>query len=370
MCARKPVSAQVMDHLPWHGFHRPVERYGGNRRVQPFSRSDRYRCTASARLTHRSGPRGIGTCPRAREGGLHHMGLRGGVAGNTLSDASGVRDRRLHATFTQHPIRAAGGLYHGEGHGPGPGSTVHAPGSSTAGLCLPPFPRARFRRTGAAVRPHTPPDPRGDIPASIHAAGGRLHDVSIRDIMAPEPGAFHTMDRAHPDPARLHAPHPDAAHSVLRARRNTRPRRLHPGQAGRTTGIIRDRAVAPDDVTASRDCPDRPRRIEYLDGAAERTPVFPTNGLVPPPLTVAELYRPGWRVEPFFQADQAEPGDKAVPRHSGERGEEPDPDRRLRPCAGGGHPKATRAGHGSPHSPTDPGRYPVRENTVESTAWK
>ncbi len=109
MCAGKLVFARVMDHLPWHRFHRLAERYRGNRRVQSFSRSDRYRCMAFAQLTYRPGPRDIETCLRARTGRLHHMGIRG-VAGNTLSNANSVRDWRLYAAFTQHLIHAAGGL--------------------------------------------------------------------------------------------------------------------------------------------------------------------------------------------------------------------------------------------------------------------
>ncbi len=68
MCAGKHVFARVMDHLPWHGLHRPVGRYKGNRRVQPFSCSGQYRCMAFAQLTCRPGLRDIGTCLRARGG--------------------------------------------------------------------------------------------------------------------------------------------------------------------------------------------------------------------------------------------------------------------------------------------------------------
>ena len=63
MYAGKLVFAQVMDHLPWHRFHRLVEQYKGNREVQSFSCSDQYRCMAFAQLT----------CLRAQAGKLYHM---------------------------------------------------------------------------------------------------------------------------------------------------------------------------------------------------------------------------------------------------------------------------------------------------------
>lgn len=114
------------------------------------------------------------------------MGIRGGVAGNTLSHASSVRDWKLHAAFTQR---------------------------------------------------------------IIHAATGLLHEDGIDlDNMAPEPEAFRIMDRACHGFARLHALHANAAHFVLQAMRNTKLTRLHARQADRMTEKILDRTVAPADV--------------------------------------------------------------------------------------------------------------------------
>ena len=270
MYAGKLVFAQVMDHLPWHRFHRLVGQYKGNRKVQSFSCSDQCRCMAFAQLTYRSSLRDIETCLRAQAGKLYHMGIRGGVARNTLSNANSVRDWRLYAAFTQHLIHAARGLYHEEGHGLDLDNTVYALDSSTIDLCLSLFPWARFRKTKAAVKLHTLLDLRGNIPAFIHVTEGRLHDVNILDIMAPEPGAFYVMDRAYLDFARLHTLHLNAAHFVLRAKRNTKLRRLYSRQVDRTTGIICDQVVVPDGVTTSKDYPDKLRRIKYFDSATEK----------------------------------------------------------------------------------------------------
>ena len=150
MYTGKLVFAQVMDNLPWHRFHRAVDRYDGNRKVKSFPCSDRYRCMAFARLTCRPGLRDIDACLRAQAGKPCHMGIRGGVAGNTLANANSVRDRRRCAAFTQHLTGAARKLYSGESHGLDPGGTACALDSSTIDLCLSLFPWARFRRTRSA----------------------------------------------------------------------------------------------------------------------------------------------------------------------------------------------------------------------------
>ncbi len=229
------------------------------------------------------------------------MGIRGGVARNTLANANNVRDWRLYAAFTQLLIHKARKLYHQDDHGLDLDSTVYALDSSTIDLCLSLFPWARFRKTKAAVKLHTLLDLRGNIPAFIHITEGKLHDVNILDIMAPEPGAFTIMDRAYLDFARLHTLHLNAAHFVLRAKKNTKLRRLYSNKVDRTTGIICDQVVVPDGVTSANDDPDKLRRIKYVDTETDKTLVFITNDFVLPPLTIAELYRARWRVELFFK---------------------------------------------------------------------
>ena len=299
MYSGKLVFSQVMDHLPWHKFHHLVDHYAGNRKIKSFTCSDQYRCMAFAQLTYRSSLRDIETCLRARANKLYHMGIRGGVARNTLSNANTVRDWRLYAAFTQQLIHKARTLYHEDSHGLDLDNTVYALDSSTIDLCLPLFPWARFRKTKAAVKLHTLLDLRGNIPAFIHITEGKLHDVNILDVMAPEPGAFYIMDRAYLDFARLHTLHLNAAHFVLRAKKNTKLRRLYSNEVDRTTGLICGQVVVTDGITSSNDYPDKLRRIKYVDRETDKTLVFLTNDFVLPPLTIAELYRARWRVELF-----------------------------------------------------------------------
>ncbi len=300
MYSGKLVFGQVMDHLPWHRFRRCVERYGGNHKIKSFSCSDQYRCMAFAQLTYRSSLRDVEVCLRAQSSKLYHMGIRGGVARNTLANANSTRDWRIHADFAQHLIHKARHLSD-DSHGPDLESTVYALDSSTIDLCLSLFPWARFRRTKGAVRLHTLLDLRGNIPAFIHITDGKVHDVNILDIIAPEPGAFHVMDRAYLDFSRLHRLHLNGAHFVLRSKTNTRLRRLYSNRVDRSSGVICDQIVRTDGVGTAKEYPDKLRRIKYVDRERERTLVFLTNNFILPPHTIADLYRARWQVELFFK---------------------------------------------------------------------
>ncbi|MCY4591267.1 MAG: IS4 family transposase, partial [Alphaproteobacteria bacterium] len=297
----KLVFTQIMDHLPWHKFRQFVQHYDGNRKIKSFTCNDQYRCMAFAQLTYRSSLRDIEFCLRAQESKVYHMGIRGGVARNTLANANHVRNWRIYASFGHHLIHQAQTLFAGDGHGLDLNNSVYALDSSTIDLCLSLFPWARFRSTKAAVKLHTLLDLRGNIPAFIHITDGKAHDINALDVLVPEPGAFYIMDRAYLDFARLHILHLSGAHFVLRAKKNTQLRRLYSSKVDRTTGLICDQVVVPTGVISSKSYPDKLRRIKFVDKEHDRTLVFLTNDFVLPALTITELYRARWKVELFFK---------------------------------------------------------------------
>ena len=125
------VFSQLMEHLPAKAFRRCVRRYGGARHVQSFTCLDQFLCLAFAQLTHRESLRDIEVCLRAHRQKLYHMGIRGGMARNTLANANRKRDWRIHADFAQALIRIARPLYAGEDLGLELDNTVYALDSST-----------------------------------------------------------------------------------------------------------------------------------------------------------------------------------------------------------------------------------------------
>jgi len=297
----KLVFSQVIDHLPMHTFRRCVIRYGGNHRVRSFSCLDQYLCMAFAQLTYREGLRDIEACLRAQQSKLYHMGIRAKVSRATLADANEARDWRIFADFAQALIAIARRLHAEDDFGLDLAHTVYALDSSTIDLCLSLFPWAHFKKTKAAVKLHTLLDLRGAIPSFIRISDGKLHDVLVLDELIPEPGAFYVMDRGYLDFARLHVLNRCAAYFVIRARSNTRFRRLYSHPVDKTSGLRCDQTIVLDGVYSGRTYPDKLRRIKVYDAETDKTFVFLTNNFTLPAATIADLYRCRWKVELFFK---------------------------------------------------------------------
>ena len=295
------VFSQLMEHLPAKVFRRCVHRYRGDRHIQSFTCLDQFLCLAFAQLTHRESLRDIEVCLRAHREKLYHMGIRGGMARNTLANANRKRDWRIHADFAQALIRIARPLYAGEDLGLELDNTVYALDSSTVDLCLSVFPWALFRSTKSGVKLHTLLDLRGNIPAFIHVSEAKLHDVNILDLLVPEPGAFYVMDRGYVDFKRLFLLHRMGAFFVVRAKSNIKFRRRYSAAADRSTGVRCDQTIVLTGLNSRKRYPQPLRRVGYYDAQSDRRLDFLTNHFAVPAATVADLYRHRWQVELFFK---------------------------------------------------------------------
>ncbi len=205
------------------------------------------------------------------------MGIRGTIAKSTLADANENRDWRIYADFAQILIATARKLYAGEEFGVEIESTVYVLDSTTINLCLALFPWAQFRKTKAAVKPHTLMNVRGSIPEFIHISDGKLHDVNVLDQLLPEPGAFYVMDRGYIDFARLYQPHHSSAFFVTRAKSNLRCRRRYSRPVDKTTGLLSYHVVILTGFYSAKEYPDAFRRVRYMDLETGKRLVFLTN---------------------------------------------------------------------------------------------
>ena len=244
MFTGKLVFAQLIEHLPLHTFRRCVARHGGQHKVKSFSCVDHLLVMMFAQLTFRESLRDIESCLRAKPEKIYHMGIRGGMARNTLANANATRDWRIYADFAQRLIRAARDLYASEPLGVQLDNTVYVLNSRTIDLCLSLFPWAPFRSTKAAVTLHTLLDLRGNIPTFLHISDGKLHDVNILDQLIPEAGAFYIVDLGYVDFERLARFGQAGAFFVTLAKRGMRFKRLAWRKTERSTGVICDHTIA------------------------------------------------------------------------------------------------------------------------------
>jgi hypothetical protein len=222
MHAGKLVFSQLMEFVPWRRFETCVRRYSGDHKIKTFPCGEHLRVMAFAQLTYRESLRDIETCLRAVRTKWYHLGLRGGVSRNNLSNANQQRDWRIYADFAQVLIDEARVLYATEDLGLDLEATVYALDASTIDLCLSLFPWARFRRAKGAVKMHTLLNLQGNIPEFILISDGKLHDVNVLDYLVPAPGAYYVMDRGYLDFARLYQLHQAKAYFVTRAKITSR----------------------------------------------------------------------------------------------------------------------------------------------------
>ena len=301
MYSGQVVFAQVMEFLPRHEFNSCVRRYGGNRRPRGFTCRDQFLCLAFAQLTFRESLRDIETCLRAIGPKLYHAGFRSHVSRSTLADANRAHDWRIYADFAQVLICRARELYAHDPLGVTLEQTAYALDSTTVDLCLSLFPWAKFRRRKGAVKLHTLLDLRGNIPCFVHISHGKMHDVTVLDLLPIEPGAFYVMDRGYVDFRRLNRLTQGGAFFVTRAKRNLDYTRRARRQVDRATGLRSDQTIVLAGPKSSRLHPSPLRRIAFYDAENDRRFVFVTNNFTLPALTIARLYKCRWQVELFFK---------------------------------------------------------------------
>jgi hypothetical protein len=297
----KTVFSQIMDFMPVTEFRRCVERYSGNYRVRSFTCYDQFLCMAFAQLTYRESLRDIECCLRAMKEKLYHMGIRGKVSRSTIADANENRDWRIYCDFAQILIHQARQLYSNDDFGLQLQETVYALDATIIDLCLSVFPWARFRRTKGGIKLHTLLDLKGSIPSFIAITEASVHEINILDELIPEPGAIYIMDRGYLDFERLYVLHQCASFFVVRAKANTRLRRLYSMSVDKSSGLRCDQIVVPTGFYPRKNYPEKLRRVVFVDTDKENRINLLTNQMTFPALTIAELYRCRWQVELFFK---------------------------------------------------------------------
>ena len=208
---------------------------------------------AFAQLTGRESLRDIEACLAARPSQLYHSGIHALVRRSTLAAANERRDWSIYADFSQRLIAQARRLYADEPLASELDETTYALDSTTIDLCRSLFPWATFGKTKAALKLHALLDLRGSIPSFIYISEGKLHDVNVLDLLAPEAVATYVVDPAYVDFLRLHKLDQAGAFFVTRAKKNFRCRRIDSAPTDRTLGIISDQTVALDGVRSNGD---------------------------------------------------------------------------------------------------------------------
>ena len=214
------VLSQLLDLIHRQQFHRCVERYGGDYKVQHFTTWQQFVCLVFAQLTWRESLRDIEACLNSRCDQLYHLGLRGPVKRSTLADALALRDWRIFADLAQHLIGQARPLYAREPLALDLEQTIYALDASIIDLCLSVYPWARFDALRSGIKIHTQLELHSALPAQLLVSLATFQEVCWLDQLVYEPGAFYLMDRAYVDWSRLYTIEQARAWFVVRAKKN------------------------------------------------------------------------------------------------------------------------------------------------------
>jgi Transposase DDE domain/Domain of unknown function (DUF4372) len=302
MYQKSYLFTQIIRILPRHHFDQCVARYNGNKHIRHFSCYQQFLIMAFGQLSLLDTLRSIITCLQAHHGKLYHMGFGPKVSRKTLSDANHNRDWRIYRDFALILIRQVRPLYADtEIEGIDLDQMVYALDSTTVDLCLSVFHWAHFRREKGAVKLHTLMDIRGSIPMFIHISDGKMGDSRVLGMLEFEAGAFYLIDRGYFDFKQLHRIHRSQAFLVIRAKRNTKMRRIYSHEVDKKTTVRCDQTVRLSRKKARSDYPDKLRRVKYYDPEKDKTYIFLTNNFELPAQAIADLYRLRWQIELFFK---------------------------------------------------------------------
>ncbi len=296
------IFAQIIELISYKKFQTLVNRHKGDYKVKDFNCWKQFLCMAFGQLTHRESLSDTIMCLKANATKMYHMGIGEVVAKSTLATANENRSYRIYADLAMQLIKEAKQLYLGDDElevqlkG-----NVFAIDSTTIDLCLSTFYWATFRSTKGGIKLHTQIDLKTSIPEFILFSNACSHDVNVLDVVSFEANSFYIMDRGYVDYQRLYRIDQCNAFFVTRAKDNMNYRRLYSHPKDKTNGVLYDQTIMLNNHYASKDYPEKMRRIKFQDDETGKVLVFLTNNFHLKATETAQLYKHQWKIELFFK---------------------------------------------------------------------
>ena len=233
---------------------------------------------------------------------LYHCGISYAVPRNTLAKANELRDWHIYAELGQVLIKKVRPLYAKDSFRLDIDNMVYAFDSSTIALCLKLCPWAEYKEDCGAMKMHTLLNLRGSISTFIWMTEGKVNDMNGLDVLPVEAGAYYLMNKGYLDFWRLYYLfHLRQAYFVTRAKDNMHFEVMEERKVDMHAGLISDQSIRLTGQLVSKDYPEMMRMVVYEDFATNNVYRFLTNNFIIDALTVAELYRERWQIEPFFK---------------------------------------------------------------------
>jgi len=298
----KYIFSQVMELISYKQFQTIVNRHQGDYKVKDFSCWKQLLCMSFGQLTHRESISDTILCLKANAGKMYHLGIGEVVAKSTLTKANENRSYHIYEELAILLIKEAKQLYlNNDELEVQLKGNVFAIDSTTIDLCLSTFYWATFRTTKGGIKLHTQMDLKTSIPEFILFSTASVHDINVLDVITFETNSFYIMDRGYVDYKRLYKIHLCGAFFVTRAKDNMNYRRLYSHQKDKNEGVLYDQTIMLNNHYASKDYPERMRRIKFKDEETGKVLVFLTNNFHLKATEIAQLYKHRWKIELFFK---------------------------------------------------------------------
>ena len=302
MNSGKYVFAQIMGLVSSTSFQTIVDRYSGDYKVREFSCWKQFLCMSFGQLTHRESISDTMMCLKANEGKMYHLGIGQPVAVSTLTRANESHSFQIYEDLAMLLIKEAKHLYlHDDDLEVHLKGNVFAIDATTIDLCLSTFYWATFRTTKGGIKLHTQLDLKTSIPAFILFTTASVHDVNVLDFIGFETNSFYILDRGYVDYRRLYKIHLCGAFFVTRAKDNMNYKRVLSHSKDTSLGVVYDQSIMLNNHYASKDYPEKMRRIKFKDDATGNILIFLTNNFHLKATEIAQLYKHRWKIELFFK---------------------------------------------------------------------
>lgn len=302
MNSGKYVFSQIMGLVSSTSFQTIVNRHFGDYKVREFSCWKQFLCMAFGQLTHRESISDTVLCLKANANKMYHLGFGQVVAVSTITRANEGRSFQIYEDLCMLLIKEAKQLYLLDDNlEVSLKGNVFAIDATTIDLCLSAFYWATFRSTKGGIKLHTQIDLKTSIPEFILFSTASVHDVNVLDVIHFEANSFYVMDRGYVDYKRLYKIHTSEAFFVTRAKDNMNYRRLYSHPKDIAAGVIYDQTIKVNNYYASKDYPEKMRRIKFKDDATGKILIFLTNNFHLKAKEIAQLYKHRWKIELFFK---------------------------------------------------------------------
>jgi Transposase DDE domain/Domain of unknown function (DUF4372) len=302
MNSGKYVFAQLTGLISSTSFQTIVNRYSGDYKVRGFTCWKQFLCMAFGQMTHRESISDTMLCLKANAAKMYHLGIGNVVAVSSITRANEIRSFQIYEDLAMLLIKEAKLLYLSDDDlDVSLKGNVFAIDATTIDLCLSAFHWATFRTTKGGIKLHTQIDLKTSIPEFILFSTASVHDVNVLDVIHFEANSFYIMDRGYVDYRRLYKVHACGAFFVTRSKDNMNYRRLYSEQKDAAKGVLYDQTILLNNYYASKNYPEKMRRIKFRDEQTGKVLIFLTNNFHLKATEIAQLYKHRWKIELFFK---------------------------------------------------------------------